>query len=48
MNGGVSDDLPSSPVALVCFGRDEPSVFDQDRGRVIGGFLFSDGVGTEL
>ena len=46
VHGGLTNNFPSSPVALVRFGWDEPAVFDQNCSRVVGVFLFPGGAGS--
>ena len=46
MNGRLADDLPSTPVALICLEGNEPAVFLQNSGRLVSVLLFPGGAGS--
>src|SRR5262245_42876986 len=46
VNGRLADDLPSTPVALICLEGNEPAVFLQNSGRVVSVLLFPGGAGS--
>src|SRR5262245_41347599 len=46
VNGRLADDLPSTPVALICLEGNEPAVFLQNSGRLVSVLLFPGGAGS--